>query len=125
MKQRSLKMKLNEIITTVQNMRPSEFSAEQLTDFLNEVENAAIDRVFNMAIGGNVPPVKYDYNNDAEKELMIPDQFSGVYLTYLFAKIDFFNAEPDRYNMDAAAYESEWHEFASWYRRNNMPKEHR
>ncbi len=65
----------------------------------------------------------YEYNRDADKVLLIPDQFNGVYTSYLFSKIDFNNAEVDRYNMDAAMFSSEWAAYAGWYRRTHKPKE--
>lgn len=65
----------------------------------------------------------YEYSRDVDKTLMIPDQFNGVYTSYLFSKIDFNNAEIDRYNLDAAMFSSEWAAYAGWYRRTRKPKE--
>lgn len=65
----------------------------------------------------------YDYDTDSEKVLLIPDQFNGVYTSYLFSKIDFNNAEIDRYNVDAMMFQSEWSAYASWFRRTHIPKE--
>lgn len=65
----------------------------------------------------------YEYSRDADKTLLIPDQFNGVYTSYLFSKIDFNNAEIDRYNLDAAMFSSEWAAYAGWYRRTHRPKE--
>lgn len=65
----------------------------------------------------------YEYSRDADKTLLIPDQFNGVYTSYLFSKIDFNNAEIDRYNLDATMFSSEWAAYAGWYRRTHMPKE--
>lgn len=65
----------------------------------------------------------YEYSRDVDKTLMIPDQFNGVYTSYLFSKIDFNNAEIDRYNLDAAMFSSEWAAYAGWYRRTHRPKE--
>ncbi len=65
----------------------------------------------------------YEYDRDVERVLLIPDQFSGVYTSYLFSKIDFHNAEIERYNLDASMFSSEWAAYAGWYRRTHMPKE--
>lgn len=65
----------------------------------------------------------YEYSRDVDKTLMIPDQFNGVYTSYLFSKIDFNNAEIDRYNLDATMFSSEWAAYAGWYRRTHRPKE--
>lgn len=64
----------------------------------------------------------YDYETDMGKVLLIPDQFNGCYTSYLFSKIDFHNAEIDRYNLDAAMFSSEWAAYAGWYRRTHKPR---
>lgn len=64
----------------------------------------------------------YEYSKDVDKILLIPNQFGGVYTSYLFSKIDFNNAEIDRYNLDAAMFSSEWAAYAGWYRRSHRPR---
>jgi hypothetical protein len=65
----------------------------------------------------------YDYSIDAERELLIPDQFSDAYFYYVSAKIDFQNMEIDRYNAEAQAFENEFQQYAKWFRRTYRPKE--
>jgi hypothetical protein len=65
----------------------------------------------------------YVYAEDAEKTLLIPDQFASVYHDWLYAKIDFANGEIDRYNMETIMFESDYQRFAAWYRRTHKPKE--
>ena len=65
----------------------------------------------------------YKYSTDAERHLLIPDQFKYVYFTYLFARQDFFLGEIDRFNMEAIQYENEFLNFAKWFRRTHKPKE--
>lgn len=115
-------MKLAELIAKVESLRPSEYDKDELTQWVNEIEFQAVDTVFNKAMGVNMEFKKYNYELNAETELLIPDQFNGVYLTYLFTKIDYFNAETDRYSLDSTMHEAEWTAFANWFRRHFRPK---
>jgi hypothetical protein len=65
----------------------------------------------------------YNYSIDAERTLLIPDQFKSAYYTYLFAKQDFYLGEIDRYNAEALQFETEFQQFAKWFRRKYRPKE--
>ena len=115
-------MTLAELIAKAEALYPSEFDKYELTQWVNEVEFMAVDQVINRAKGPIVIYEPYKYDLDAEKELLIPDQFNGAYTTYLATKIDFNNKEIDRYNLDAMQFEAEWQAYASWYRRNFRPR---
>lgn len=119
-------MTLSEVIAKVQELKPSEYDKVELTQWVNEVEFMAVDQVINRAEpkpGETDTEYKaYDYELDAERELLIPDQFSDCYISYLFSKIDFNNAEIERYNLDAAQFEAEWQAYAAWYRRSHFPR---
>ncbi len=142
-------MTLSEVIAKVTDLRPSEYDHDDLTHWLNEVEFMAIDQVFSRAVQVKKPPdhmepvtvlpgvdysdipepeedpepwKPYNYAEDGEKELLIPQQFTSCYLDYLFAKIDFHNGEIARYNVDAQQFEADWQAFASWYRRTHKPR---
>ncbi len=141
-------MTLSELIANITSFRPSEYTKDMLTQWVNEVEFMAMDQVISRAEPPKPPIQKepvtvlpgvdnykpdeqppteptafksYVYDEDAERELLIPDQFNACYTTYVFAKIDFYNCEVNRYNMEAAAFENEWNQYASWYRRTHMP----
>lgn len=136
-------MKLAEMIAKVSQNRPSSYDVYELTQWINEVEFMVIDQVFSNAELPPPPPPcppdcehketckkpeifkGYNYDLDADKELLIPDIFSGVYTSYLYAKIDFNNAEIERNNMDALMFDSEWNAFSSWYRRTHYPRKKR
>lgn len=135
-------MKLAELIAKVEQTRPSSYDKNDLTQWVNEIEYQAIEQVFSRCEQrvlslpcefcdkkdscDNKPTLEefkgYQYDLDADAELMIPNQFIGTYTSYLYAKIDFNNAELDRYQMDLAMHEAEWQAFASWFRRNHRPR---
>lgn len=117
-------MTLAEIVAKANELRPSEYTKDDLTQWVNEVERMAVDQVFEKAFG----PIRfepYHYDLDSEKKLLIPDEYTGCYLTYIFTKADHLNGETNRYNVDAMAFESEWQQFASYFRRHYKPKRRR
>lgn len=115
-------MKLAELIARAQSLKPSEYDKDEMTQWVNEVEFKAIDQVINRAKGNFLEYKPYKYELDADRELLIPDQFIGVYLAYISGNIDLHNAETDRYQLDAAQYDAEWNDYAAWYRRTYPPK---
>lgn len=115
-------MTLSELISVVDQLRPSHYDKDQVTGWVNEVESKAVREVINMAEGGEDIFVPYLYDEHSENVLRIPDDHQDVYITYILAKMDFFNAEYDRYNADASLYEAAWQDYAADYRRRNRPK---
>lgn len=115
-------MTLAQLIATVGELRPHQYSTDHLTAWVNEVEARAARDVINRACGNCIEFTPYTYDKDADQVLLIPDDHKGVYESYLFARIDYTNGEIDRYNNDAAMYEAAWHEYAAEYRREHRPK---
>ncbi len=143
-------MTLSELVAKINQLKPSEYDKDDITRWVNAVEHMAWDQVIlrserviippkmdpvvvNPGIVNYVPEIippfpeepfkPYVYVEDAERELLIPDQFSDAYIYFVSAKIDFQNMEIDRYNAESVAFENEFQEYAKWYRRTHKPKE--
>ena len=115
-------MQLGQLIVMVDTSKPNHYDKDIKTQWINEIEFKVIDQILNKAIGNNIEYKPYKYDEDSEKELLIPEQFIDVYVNYLSAKIDFLNAEFERYNSNAALFQASFDDFAAWYRRKNLPK---
>jgi len=116
-------MTLATLITKIEKLRPSQFDKDELTDWVNEIESQVVDQIFNKAEGDEHVFTPYKYDEDYDRELMLPEQHTDIYLHYLAAKIDYWNSEIERFNNSAAMYQSAWDSYAAEYRRNNMPKQ--
>jgi hypothetical protein len=144
-------MTLSELVAKINQLKPSEYDKDDITGWVNAVEFMAVDQVINRSEHRLPPPPKdpvvvnpginnyvpdvapqllpdlefkpYVYAEDAERELLIPDQFKDAYIYFVSAKIDFQNMEIDRYNANSQAFENEFQEYAKWYRRTHKPKE--
>ena len=114
-------MTLAQLIAEVDENRPNHYDENMKTGWVNEIEEKAVKTVINRALFNAVEFTPYDYDLNNETELMIPDTHKDVYETYLFAKMDYINAEFDRYNADAAMHDAAWKEYAAEYRREHYP----
>lgn len=115
-------MKLADLIAFVDDVRPNGYDKTIKTKWINEIEFKVIDEVLNRAEGIHMRFTPYEYDRDAERELLIPEQFTDAYEHYLYAKIDNAQNEIDRYNNDMTMFQSAWNAYAGWYRRHHMPK---
>lgn len=122
-------MTLAEIIAYVDSIRPNAYDKDMMTGWINEIERQVWEQVISRAVPdeGTDPieyPGPYDYEMDAEKELLVDDTHKDVYVTYILSKMDYLNMELDRYNADAAMHQAAWDSYAAEYRRNHFPKTH-
>lgn len=117
-------MKLKDMIMQADDLKPNQYNENIKTMWLTEVENIIIDEVLNRRSEvDNIDPVEYVYSNDGDVELLVPNQFSDVYLNYLFAKIDYSNSELERYNNSTMMYNSSLEAYAGYMRRYHVPKQ--
>lgn len=79
-------MKIAEIIGLTDELRPNEYTAEMKTRWLSEVEGTVVDEILNCAEGNNISFEGYRYATDQERELLVPDRFSDIYIQYLIEK---------------------------------------
>lgn len=116
-----------ELIAMVDEVRPNQISKQSKVMWLNEIEHRVFDEVVCRGIDA-CPDFQYrvfEYDTDDDRELTVPDMYGDVYRAYLYSKIDLTLGEIDRYNNDAALFQAAWQDYASWYRRNHMPRERR
>ena len=116
-------MKLAQLISVVDETKPNQYGTEEKTRWVSEIEGMVVDEIINKADGNEVEFEAYDYDLDAERELLVPDRYADVYMNYLYAKIDQLNAEFARYNNSVTMFEASYSTFASYYRRRHMPKQ--
>lgn len=116
-------MKLGKVIETVNRIKGQQYDTEIMTSWINEIEGQAIDETVNRAEGFSVEFKPFDYKNDMDAVLVIPDRFEDVYLNYIYAKIDFNNQDTERYNNDVAMFNAAYEAYSAWFRRTNMPKQ--
>lgn len=116
-------MFLAELISLIDETKPNQYTKEQKVRWLSEVEGMVADDILNNYEGEQIEFESYDYDRDMERELLLPDRFSDVYINYISAKIDFQNMETEQYNNDVAMFEAAMEQFKKYYIRTHMPKQ--
>ena len=58
---------------------------------------------------------------DNDKELIVPDPFSQLYIYYLAMKKDIYLSDISKYNNDLVLYSSAFIDFENYYNRNRLP----
>ena len=116
-------MNVTEIIVAVDRLRPNGYDQEEKIRWLSEIEGMIVDEILNMAEGNDIEFEGYKYEVDAEKETLLPDRFTDIYIHYLKAKIELNDDELTQYNKEVMVYQSAYNQYAAWYRRNHMPKQ--
>lgn len=116
-------MTLAELIAEADQVKPNQFEKEIKTRWVSEIEQTVKEQILDRAEGskgGAFAP--YSYDEDQERELLIPDQYADVYIHYICAKIDYYNREFAGYNNAAALHEAALNDFAAFWKRTHRPK---
>ncbi len=116
-------MFLAELIAMIDEIKPNQYTKEQKVRWLSEIEGIVVDDVLNNYEGNDIEFTSYEYDSDMEKELLVPERFSDIYINYINAKIDFQNMETEQYNNDVAMFEASMEQFKKYYIRTHMPKQ--
>ena len=115
-------MKLREILSTVDQLRPNAYTDAEKIAMINTIEGRVYTDIFQKAKGfeGEFIPCE---EGQEERELAVPVPFTDVYKYYLMAQIDFLNGDSARYNDTLVLFNNVWGEYAAYYRENNKPKQ--
>ena len=115
-------MKLREILTTIDQIRPNAYTDAEKIALLNTIEGRVYTDIFQKAEGfeGEFAPFK---EGQEERELAVPVPFTDLYIYYLASRIDYFNGDVDRYNDSMVLYNDAWDQYAAHCRENHKPKQ--
>ena len=111
-------MTIKQIIDLVDKMKPNAFMPDVKMMWLNEVEGYVQTYIHLTDIEDIVV---YDYNTDADKELLVPPPHNGVYWTFLTAMIDYANGEYNKYQNTITLYNNNMQEYQRWYATMHRP----
>ena len=112
-------MKISEILSRVDNLKPNDYEEPEKIRWLSELDMQIKKEVLDTYVGAE--KIVFSGYEDAskEKELLVNAPFDEMYLYYLFAKIDWFNGEFSKYNANITMFNSIYENFQSWYIRNH------
>ena len=110
--------KLGEIIAMADEIKPSAFSSEAKTAWLNEVEGMVQTEVFLFA---PVEIIRYHWPEDQDVPMLVDPPHDKLYWAYLTAMIDFANGEYNKYQNTMQMFNASFGEFMRWFAQNYRP----
>ena len=105
-------MTVKECIDFVDAIKPNAFTNDQKTAWLNEVESMVQTQVFLWAVN---QVIRYDYDTDKDREMLVAPPHDKLYRAYLTAMIDFANGEYDKYANTMTMFNMHYGEFMRWF----------
>ncbi len=119
-------MTIGEAVGRCDRLKPNGYDREDKIRWLSDLDGAAVREIFSVHEGQSPDFDGYGPETPEETPLLIPAPYEEVYVKYLFAQIDFHNAEFARYNNSAAMFQMAYNAFADAYNRTHRPRqEHR
>lgn len=113
----NLAVKLQEVLSKVDNIKPNGYSDEQKTAWVNKVEGMVQVEIMELL---EADVVIYDWSTDAETELLVKHPYSDVYEYYTLAMIDFMNGDVASYQNSMMMFNMAYEEYGKWYKRNKQ-----
>lgn len=115
-------MTVREAIASVDNRKPNAFDITEKLAWLNALDGKIQQEIMDTHDNpGGILFVPYGLD-DEDVQLLAPEPWDRMYISYLESQMDYANAEYGRYNNSAAMFQAEYDGFANWYNRTHMPK---
>lgn len=109
-------MKTEDLIDKIEILKPNSYDS----DFIKNLIEKCDKKIYSDFLSQH-PSVLEEYkqkNLAEDAELLLPDEYEDVYLSYVMAKMDYYQGDYERYNNEMTMYNSKWLEFVSWFTRN-------
>lgn len=115
-------MKVREVLTAIDQMRPNAFTEGEKLHFLNTIEGRIYREILEKAedFAGEFLPFA---EGEEERELIVPIPYTDIYTYYLAAMIDFYNGDSGRYNDTMVLFNQAWEDYGAYYRQTHKPKQ--
>ena len=114
-------MTLDEALDRVALLKPHPFDRAVMADFVTELDGRLCAEMLREHPGLCADALRYDPAADGGKVLLVPAPYDGIYLYWLFGKIDGLNGEFDRANNDALLFNEMWQALAAYLNRIDPP----
>lgn len=127
-------MTINEALTKLDALKPNNYTDAEKIGWLDHIERVLYTEIFSKheddpttEIGldenGEEIEIKgfhgYDDDTDRDTELLVPDTYADLYVHYLMAQVDYYNAEFDRYGNTSTMFNQSYQNFANYWMREH------
>ena len=116
-------MTIDKVIQLVDQQKPNGYSWEDKLHWLSKLDQMIFDEVISRHEDGPEEFSGYTEGAADETKLLVDDAYADMYVKWLFAQIDFANAEISRYNNSVSMFNALYENYARSYTRRHMPKQ--
>lgn len=107
---------INEVIERNDKIKPNAYSEQTKAGWLYRLDGKISAEIMHID-----PPAQYQYPEDGDKELLVPEPYDEIYDYCLHTMIDYYNREINSYNNSMMMLNDAWWKFAQHYIRHNQP----
>ena len=116
-------MTIIEAINKVDSLKPNGYTQSDKVGWLSVLDGAIKRSVIDAHDDGeSVTFNGYTDETPLDTELIAHAPYDDMYISWLEAKIDYFNGEYAKYNNSITRYNDTYAAYANDYNRNHMPK---
>ena len=108
-------MTIRRLIDKVQEEKPNTFTEGKLLEYINEIEYETAEQ-----LAEDFEP----YTNVDNTELLVPEPYSRLYVSYVKAMIDYANEEYASYQLNQEQHVQDFRDFVDWVIRTGQAVEH-
>ena len=108
-------MTIKRLIDKVQEEKPNTFTDEKLLEFVNEIEYETAEQ-----LAMDFEP----YERVDDTELLVPEPYSRLYVSYVKAMVDYANEEYASYQLNAEQHTQDFRDFVDWVIRTGQAVDH-
>ncbi len=114
-------MNIQNIIAKINVLKPNQYNANDIIAWLSDIDGQIYKEVvLTHSDSSTVVFNGYDSSTPLSTELIAPDPYSELYIHYIMAQIDYYNAEWGRYNNTSAMFNVAYQDFVNYWNRNHM-----
>lgn len=115
-------MTIEKAIDICDRQKPNGYTQEDKIHWLSKLDQMIFDEIIDRHEGGIEAFNGYADDADPATALLADDAYADMYVKWLFAQIDFANAEIARYNNSMAMFNALYEAYAASYTRRHMPR---
>lgn len=117
-------MTIGDVIDRCNRIRPNQYTRSDMLRWLSEVDGRIFTEIWCAHAGAASEPFTgYDDNTPGRTALLAVYPYDGMYLHYLCAMVDYYNAEYARYNNGMMQFNEIYADYSKWFNRTNLTED--
>lgn len=117
-------MTIQEAIDRVDTLKPNKYDDQKKVAWLSEIDSLIWRELYltHEGLEEGATFNGYDDSTSMDTALLVPSPYTDIYIYYLSAQIDLWNAELTKYANDKTLYNNAYLTYTDWYNKQHQPK---